>query len=220
MKRFHWLMPCSFTAAWLLVLPVACSVNLSDLNAGCALPLVNCHGKCVATACGADAGGGSGGSDTETSGADSGGLADAAGQTNGGGHVETGGAGNLAGANDIGGMGGNPLICTTIPYTFHYTAQPPQFPVATKSVAVSGDWIKWDQVGVPLTAGADGVYTGVVDMPRGKSLYKFVIDSTTWVQDPDNPSSEADPFLGRNSILDLKCGEDYSGDSAGQGGSN
>ena len=210
-------MPCSLTAVWLLVLPAACSVDLSSLKAGCAAPLVNCKGKC-ASSCSTGAGGGSSGSDIDASGADSGGLADAAGQPSGGqgepgGTGSPGGSGDMAGAGDSGGsgaVGGNPLVCTTVSYPFHYTPQPPTFPVPTMSIVASGDWNGWTSMGVALTAGEDGTYRGVADVPVGDRLYKFFIDGKKWVQDPDNPNSIGDGFDGRNSELTLKCGVDYS----------
>jgi hypothetical protein len=66
-------------------------------------------------------------------------------------------------------------------------------------------------VGAPLTAGEDGIWRGTTDVPIGERQYKFIVDGMTkWLDDPDNPISVSDGNNGKNSVLTLKCGVDYS----------
>ena len=128
----------------------------------------------------------------------------------------------MAGAPETGGsgaVGGNPLNCTTVHYPFHYTPQPPTYPVPATSVLVTGDWVNWTSVGAPLTVGEDGTWRGTTDVPIGERQYKFIVDGMSkWLEDPDNPNTVPDGNNGRNSVLTLKCGVDYSaGGGAGMG---
>jgi 1,4-alpha-glucan branching enzyme len=38
---------------------------------------------------------------------------------------------------------------------------------------------------VPMTKGDDGVWTVKVDLPSGKHAYKFLVNGTEWVADPN-----------------------------------
>src|SRR3712207_5445272 len=40
--------------------------------------------------------------------------------------------------------------------------------------------------GIPMTKGEDGVWTVKVDLPSGTHAYKFLVDGTEWVFDPEN----------------------------------
>jgi glycosidase len=76
-----------------------------------------------------------------------------------------------------------------------------------KSVEVRGDFAAgaW-QMGVPMTKmGSQWVAT--TDIPYNKQvIYKFYVDGSTWVVDPNNPNKVSDGFGGFNSVLDpLKC---------------
>ena len=39
---------------------------------------------------------------------------------------------------------------------------------------------------VPMTKGDNGVWTVKVDLPSGTHAYKFLVDGTEWVFDPEN----------------------------------
>lgn len=43
---------------------------------------------------------------------------------------------------------------------------------------------------VPMTKGDDGVWTVKVDLPSGKHAYKFLVDGTEWVTDPNSSSKK------------------------------
>jgi tetratricopeptide (TPR) repeat protein len=53
-----------------------------------------------------------------------------------------------------------------------------------KNVIVSGDFINWTMIGVPLTK-TDSGWIAYIKLPAGKHWYKFIIDGT-WTLDADN----------------------------------
>lgn len=197
--------PRRLRGGWLLLLllpAVACSLtlNVNQLSEGCAEGLVLCNGECVADAACALTSGGAGG---------------AAGAAGGNGGIAN--AGSLAGgASGSGGEGGVAGPCS-ISFPFAYDP-----PGEVTTVHVSGDFIGWNKPGIEMLDDGSGVYRVVVDdLPQGKVIYKFAInyglDNEAWQQDPNNPDSEPDGILGRNSILMLECGVDYVGEG-GAGG--
>lgn len=78
------------------------------------------------------------------------------------------------------------------------------------SVHVAGSFNGW-----PGTAAAGGwpmehvpeldLYYVKHEVPNGAHTYKFVIDESTWIPDPANPTSEPDGFGGQNSVLQVEC---------------
>jgi hypothetical protein len=69
------------------------------------------------------------------------------------------------------------------------------------SVTLKGSFDAWG-AGVPMTQ--DGtVWSAVVDdLGWGTSVqYKFVIDGTDWVKDPNNPNETSDGYGGFNSLI-------------------
>ncbi|MEJ2721185.1 MAG: glycogen-binding domain-containing protein [bacterium] len=61
-------------------------------------------------------------------------------------------------------------------------------PDATR-VNVAGDFNNWSE------------WTLFYDLPPGVYEYKFVIDGTRWIADPENPEKVSDGFDGENSVL-------------------
>src|SRR5438105_4952892 len=55
-----------------------------------------------------------------------------------------------------------------------------------RSVELMSDFNGWKAV--PMTKGSDGVWTATVSLPVGTHAYKFLVNGTEWVFDPDNPS--------------------------------
>ena len=53
-----------------------------------------------------------------------------------------------------------------------------------QSVAVMSDFNGWKAV--PMTKGGDGVWRAKVSLPPGTHAYKFLVNGTDWVFDPDN----------------------------------
>jgi 1,4-alpha-glucan branching enzyme len=50
----------------------------------------------------------------------------------------------------------------------------------------------------------NGIWRIIVPLRTGRYQYKFVIDGTTWKEDPNNPERVDDGFGGFNSLLVLK----------------
>ncbi len=80
---------------------------------------------------------------------------------------------------------------------------------AATSVWVSGSFNGWGATvamgAVPLERGMDGVWRVQRTLPRGRHLYKFIVNGTNWIPDPANMNREADGFGSFNSIIEV-CG--------------
>lgn len=55
------------------------------------------------------------------------------------------------------------------------------------SVNLAGDFNNWSMNAEPLTMDAEGVWRVVVDLAPGTYEYKFVVNGSDWIADPDNP---------------------------------
>lgn len=75
-------------------------------------------------------------------------------------------------------------------------------PAAT-SVAIAGDFNGWDHVADPLTRDRDGVWRATLRLAPGVVRYKFVVDGTTWLEDPANPHREVSPLGTYNSVIEV-----------------
>jgi glycosidase len=88
------------------------------------------------------------------------------------------------------------------------------------SVVLRGDFAPngWD-VGVPMALDG-GQWRASVTVPNGTSIqYKFFVDDTTWVTDPQNPEKVPDGQGNENSITSAACGETVcTGEGGGGGG--
>ncbi len=74
------------------------------------------------------------------------------------------------------------------------------------SCYLAGEMNGWNPTGTPMNDDAgDGVYTCVIPLSQGRTLYKFVVDGT-WLQDPTNPNGVEDGFGGQNSVLEVPAG--------------
>ena len=56
------------------------------------------------------------------------------------------------------------------------------------SVHLAGDFNDWNMNATPLTMDDDGTWSVVVDLGPGECEYKFVINGSEWIADPDNPT--------------------------------
>jgi len=73
-----------------------------------------------------------------------------------------------------------------------------------RTVALTGDFNGWDKAGAPMVRQRDGTFRATIELPRGRTEYKFILDQNPkWEHDPVNPLSRADGYGGFNSILDL-----------------
>ncbi len=72
-----------------------------------------------------------------------------------------------------------------------------------QAVHLAGDFNGWDAEALPLVRGEDGVWSVTVPLTPGDHEYKFVVDGQ-WVEDPDNPQRQSDPFGGYNSLVKIR----------------
>lgn len=67
-------------------------------------------------------------------------------------------------------------------------------------VALVGDWNGWDPQAAPMRrAGASWVVA--IPLARGAHVYGFVVDGGRWVSDPKAPTTPADAFGFRRSVV-------------------
>jgi hypothetical protein len=70
-----------------------------------------------------------------------------------------------------------------------------------KNVVLVGDFNEWDLAKTPMTRSGDsGLWTVVLPLSAGRHLYAFVVDGSSWVQDPSAPIAPDDGFGHANSV--------------------
>ncbi len=100
---------------------------------------------------------------------------------------------NLRDTRPAGDLCSTPSRCSV---TFRYAAG------SASSVTLKGSFDNWG-AGKPMSL-SGGSWQVDVELDHGaKILYKFLIDGTDWVADPQNPKKTQDGF--QNSILDVVC---------------
>lgn len=67
------------------------------------------------------------------------------------------------------------------------------------SVLLVGDFTHWQQRGIPMQKGKDGVWCASVTLPPGKHNYRFIVDGQ-WQDDPDCTVRVANPYGGHNMV--------------------
>jgi hypothetical protein len=76
-------------------------------------------------------------------------------------------------------------------------------PVA-KEVALVGSFNDWQTKDCEMVRIRPGLWEGMIDAPRrGTYRYKFVIDRSRWIDDPENPLRIEDGFGGFNSLITI-----------------
>jgi cyclomaltodextrinase len=79
----------------------------------------------------------------------------------------------------------------------------PERPATT--VSLTGDFAGWNPTGIPMAdRDGDGTWTVTHSLRPGEYLYKFVVDSTEWQPDPNNPERVDDGHSGFNSVLHVR----------------
>lgn len=61
-----------------------------------------------------------------------------------------------------------------------------------KSVAWAGAFNNWSTTANAMTKGEGGVWSIVIALPAGEQQYKFVVDGTNWIADPENSATAGD----------------------------
>lgn len=70
------------------------------------------------------------------------------------------------------------------------------------TVAVTGDFARWDPHGIPLTRPQeDGAWSVELQLPPGLHHYVFIVNGTEWRPDPNAASQVDDGFGQKNSVL-------------------
>ena len=77
--------------------------------------------------------------------------------------------------------------------TFRFTAP------GAMSVLLVGDFTHWQQKGIPMQKGRDGVWTASVELPPGKHHYRFIVDSE-WRDDPECTLRVPNPYGSENMV--------------------
>jgi Carbohydrate-binding module 48 (Isoamylase N-terminal domain) len=74
-------------------------------------------------------------------------------------------------------------------------------PTAT-SVSLVGDFNDWDRSATPLVrSNGDGLWSVTVPLETGRYRYSFLLDGTTWLQDPNGVPAIEDEFGRPNSVV-------------------
>ncbi|QDU67880.1 alpha-amylase family glycosyl hydrolase [Engelhardtia mirabilis] len=86
-------------------------------------------------------------------------------------------------------------------------------------VAVVGDFNGWNAAANPMSRGGNGRWRAAIEIPSGSYEYKFLVEGTEYLRDPDNPEGDDDGHGGTNSVLRLGAlaGLDASGARTGDG---
>lgn len=74
------------------------------------------------------------------------------------------------------------------------------------SVTVAGSFNGWEATAWPLSKTGDQWWLKA-DVGEGSFQYKFVVNGSTWIPDPNNPDSVDDGYGGRNSVLTQACND-------------
>ena len=70
------------------------------------------------------------------------------------------------------------------------------------SVALAGSSNDWKPHTTIFKKTGRGVWRAEISMlPKGKHLYKFVVDNDKWIADPENSHRDADGFNGMNTTF-------------------
>lgn len=72
-----------------------------------------------------------------------------------------------------------------------------------QSVVLMGEFNGWK--GQPMSKSSDGTWTAKVTLPAGSHGYKFLVNGTDWILDPDNPKRKTVNGV-ENSAMEVKEG--------------
>lgn len=72
-----------------------------------------------------------------------------------------------------------------------------------KEVYIAGDFNNWQVDKSSLMKQANGRWTKRINLPCGRYNYRFVVDGR-WIEDPQSPVKEINPFGELNSLIEVK----------------
>jgi 1,4-alpha-glucan branching enzyme len=81
--------------------------------------------------------------------------------------------------------------------TFRFTSP------AAMSVLLVGDFTQWQQRGIPMQKGKDGIWTATVSLPPGKHTYRFLVDGD-WRDDPECKLRVPNPYGGQDMVRQVR----------------
>jgi 1,4-alpha-glucan branching enzyme len=67
------------------------------------------------------------------------------------------------------------------------------------SVMLVGDFTQWQQKGIPMRKGKDGVWIASVELTPGMHHYRFIVDGD-WRDDPECTVRVANPYGGQDMV--------------------
>jgi hypothetical protein len=80
------------------------------------------------------------------------------------------------------------------------------------SVSLAGSFNNWDGQANAMAKDAEGTWRAVIQLAPGKHEYKFVVNGSTWMADPENPKVVGD--YGNSEVEISKTGEPVAGGAA------
>jgi serine protease AprX len=82
--------------------------------------------------------------------------------------------------------------------TFYY------YDLVAQEVALVGSFNDWQTRDCEMVRIRPGLWEGMIDTPRrGTHRYKFLVDRSCWIHDPENPLRIEDGFGGFNSLITI-----------------
>jgi 1,4-alpha-glucan branching enzyme len=97
-------------------------------------------------------------------------------------------------------MRGIPLSPDLMPGGVRFFLYAPE----AQSVHVQGSWDGWRLPGLQAEQLAAGVWcAGLPEVPGGSYEYRFVLDGSRYLDDPDNPRKRPNGVDGFNSLLEV-----------------
>ncbi len=73
------------------------------------------------------------------------------------------------------------------------------------SVSLAGDFNAWSPTASPMRdAERNGLWQVAIPLKAGRYRYKFVLDGTKWIPDPQATDFELDPYGDRNSVITVE----------------
>ena len=76
---------------------------------------------------------------------------------------------------------------------------------AAKSVALAGDFNRWEASATPLSRDESGLWLAEIEAPHaGRYQYKFIVNGQRWIEDPSNGMKVPDNYGGLNSVLAIE----------------
>ena len=72
---------------------------------------------------------------------------------------------------------------------------------AASRVALVGEFNDWDPTATPMVRAAGGTWHVALPLARGRHVYAFVVDGSSWIADPQAPLAPERWFGASNSVL-------------------